>query len=380
MQEYTKALYDRCRDPVTEEIIDPITQETIDEKDVWILSHNEESISYTSIQTLYKSLVLDNKTVSPFDRTPIDELDIEIIEEYGRARKIRVRFFDAGRNYDSPYRDTMYIFDWFLSLKQALIRVFKATNNMQRHKSLLFVCNGKDITEYDLNAEIESIAENGEIILSAVENPEYHREENTLREAVTNILGESFMVGIPDGERIARSDIESDESGNILTGASIGHVVGSGTRSESIAYQGDSTSLEVASHIRSLFTGIAPLQNHNPNSVGTGWDESSSSQEEDPEELEEPEAVEMVFPSAFADIFRNFVQPQPQEPTSPETQQNFISTMFDQVAQNARSSATAEVIRNPNSGMMDLFNTLMTPNVTQNIPPPTQDTEDLDLD
>lgn len=335
MQEYTQALYDRCKDPITGNIVDPITQEIIDEKDLWILSHNEESISYTSIQTLYKSLVIDNKTVSPFDRTSIDELDIDFIEEYGRSRKVRVRFFDAGRKYDSHYRDTMYIFDWFLTLEKMLIRVFKATNNMQRHKSLLFELNGKDITDYDLKAEIESISENGEIILSAVDNPEYHQETRN----------ENFMI---------EQNVGHNNSGNIIPGHAIDHIVGIGIHSEAV--------------------------DNNP------------TQEPEAEESNEPETVEMVVPSFLADIFRNFVQPQPQsqpqsqpqtqplEPISPEAQQNFIGTIFERVAQNARSEATAEVIRNPNSGMMDLFNTLMTPGVTQNIPQPTEDTEDLDLD
>lgn len=384
MQEYTQALYDRCKDPITGNIVDPITQEIIDEKDLWILSHNEESISYTSIQTLYKSLVLDNKTVCPFDRTPIDELDIDMIEEYGRKRKIRVRFFDAGRRYDSPHRDTMYIFDWFLTLEKMLIRVFKATNNMQRHKSLLFELNGKDITDYDLKAEIESISENGEIILSAVDNPEYHQEENTresntLREAVTNMRGESFMVGIRNGENIIGRIVGRDDSGNIIPGHAIGYVAASGNRSEAVGYHGGSRPND-----NSIQTGNSNFV-HDPSLIQTGLQLGDNAPSQEPE-VEEPETVEMVVPSFLSSVFRNFIQsqhqtqPQPQEPAPSEAQQNFISTIFDRVAQNARSPATAEVMRNPNAGMMDLFNTLMTPNVTQDIPFPDEDVEDLDLD
>lgn len=136
-------------------IIDPISCDEIPEDKVWILRNDAENIIFTSIETLYKNLVLNNSSTNPFDRSEIRDEDLVKIEEYGRRRKITVYFFDCNRNYNSKYRDTVYIFDWFVTIDQMFAKILKKTrNDCYYHK---FEINGVDFQNIMSKDEIETL-------------------------------------------------------------------------------------------------------------------------------------------------------------------------------------------------------------------------------
>lgn len=162
-------------------IYDPITEEEIPEDLVYILSSESENISYTSIETLYKSFIIDGKAENPFTREPLT--DIEKIEKYGREKRIVVRSFKEFFSLSYNLRDEVRLFEWFAPLSN----VFRDILYTEKINNYIVNVNGKIVD--NLDKQISEFAINGIVnIVIALKEGEYFSSESEESESEENLL------------------------------------------------------------------------------------------------------------------------------------------------------------------------------------------------
>lgn len=148
-------------------IIDPITFEEIDESKVYILNYSDSYVNFTSVDTLYKNLVLSNNTTNPFNREELD--DLPEIYDLGRARRTIVTVYDSSRNYNSQYRETVFIADFFRPLSFVAQKVIELSNNLD-NKFRFDILLNDGLSFYDClpDTEISVLAEGKTLNLTLI--------------------------------------------------------------------------------------------------------------------------------------------------------------------------------------------------------------------
>lgn len=176
-QDNRAELLAKIRDPRDGLILDPITCDVIPEDKVYFLNTEDDNISYASIETLYKNLVINRKDNNPYTRQKLE--NIEEIYEYGMQRKVTIYVTDKNREYKSKLRQTVFLVEWFTTLRKVCKKALKITRNNYVYMNF-DICFSDGSSFYDLDpaTEISTLVEKSRsisIILSI--EPKHSKEE-----------------------------------------------------------------------------------------------------------------------------------------------------------------------------------------------------------
>lgn len=137
-------------------IYDPITLDVIPRNKLYIFPHKEgQDVKYTSIDTLYRTLISTGVTTSPYDRSEIK--DIDDIFNYGISRRVLVRVNNTLVSYNSNRRIVRFTPEFFDTIEKLVISIIMNTQNQETFNTIDIVdYKGNSILALDKDEQMSS--------------------------------------------------------------------------------------------------------------------------------------------------------------------------------------------------------------------------------